>query len=294
MGRRMTKIRLKYIKEYRSKGETYRYFRRKGCPQMALPGEPGSREFNAAYEAALGEKPIPASRYNAGTMGQLIADYYRSADYENLKPGSRRLYRTVLDPIGQEHGHRLVRDMGRDHARKMIERIGATRRGMAESTRKVLSLLMGFAVDTNVRNDNPVRGITAYRLGTRHSWTDEQLSTYEARWALGTRERLAFATLLYSGQRGGDVVKLKRPDAKASVVTLTQEKTGTDLTLPIHPDWRAAINAGPSLGLSLLGNEKGRPITRRQLTTLIRDAVREAGLPAECKPHGLRKAGTSL
>jgi len=34
MGRRMTTIRLKYIKEYTINGETYRYFRRKGHPSI--------------------------------------------------------------------------------------------------------------------------------------------------------------------------------------------------------------------------------------------------------------------
>ena len=162
---------------------------------------------------------------------------------------------------------------------------------MGNATRKVLNVLMTFAVDTNARNDNPVTGITSYRLGTRHTWTDDQLAAYEARWPLGTRERLAYATLLYSGQRVGDVVKMKRPDAKAGIVTLTQQKTGAELTLPIHTEWRTAINAGPNLGLSLLSDDKGRPIRdARTLTTIIRNAVRAAGLPPECKAHGLRKA----
>ena len=96
MGRRMTKIRLKYIKEYTRNGDVYRYFRRKGCPVIALPGQPGSREFNAAYEAALNEKPIPASAHAAASLGKLIAEYYASVDYQNLKPNSRKLYRIVI------------------------------------------------------------------------------------------------------------------------------------------------------------------------------------------------------
>ena len=147
----------------------------------------------------------------------------------------------------------------------------------------------GFAVKGGLRNDNPVAGIDAYELGTRHTWTDEQLAAYEACWPLGTRERLAFATLLYSGQRGGDVVKLMRPDAKARFLTLTQEKTGTYLTIPIHPEWRNAINAGPSKGLSLIGDHRGRPIKRPMLTLIIQVAARKAGLPPECKAHGLRR-----
>ena len=288
MGRRMTKIRLKYIKEYRAAGKTYRYFRRKGCLPVQLPGEPGSREFNAAYEAALTEKPMPANRHNAGTLGRLIAEYYSSVDFANLKPSSRKLYRIVLDPIARQHGHRLVNDMGRENARKIIETIGATKPGMANLTRSVLKRVLRYAVDRGWRNDNPVAGIAPYKIGTRHTWSDEQLDAYEARWPLGTRERLAYATLLYSGQRGGDVVKMARPKGATDQAGAGKDRDGTG-----HPDpsdWRAAINARPSNGVRLIGDERGRPIKRPALTLLIHRAAEAAGLPPECTAHGLRKA----
>jgi hypothetical protein len=43
-------------------------------------------------------------------------------------------------------------------------------------------------------------------FATSHTWTDAEIAQFERRWPLGTRE-LAFALLLYTGQRGGDVVK---------------------------------------------------------------------------------------
>lgn len=290
MVRRMTTIRLKYVKEYRAGGATYRYFRRKGYPAIALPGLPGSREFNAAYEAALTEKPVPAQKHTAGSFGRLITEYYGSVDFTNLKPRSRSLYRIVLDPLSRKHGHRLVRDMPRENARKIIEEVGAKKPGMANLTRAVLMRVMRYAIDRGWRNDNPVAGIATYKIGTRHTWTDEQLEAYEAKWPLGTQERLDYACLLYSGQRGGDVVMMARPAPRATTVRLRQEKTGAELVIPIHPAWRAAINAGPSRGLSLIGDVKGRPIKRPMLTIRIATAAALAGLPPECTAHGLRKA----
>jgi site-specific recombinase XerD len=290
MGGRMTKIRLKYIKEYAVAGETYRYFRRKGCLPIKLPGLPGSRDFNAAYEAALNEKPIPPSAHSTGTLGRLIAEYYTSVEYANLKPSTRTTYRIVLDPLSRQHGHRLVRDMGRENARKIIEAIGATRPGMANLVRSILKRVLRYAVDRGWRNDNPAAGIAPYKIGTRHTWTDEQLDKFEKRWPIGTRERLDYATLLYSGQRGGDVVKMARPSPKATTIRVVQEKTGTELVIPIHPEWRRVINATPAKGLSLLGDTKGRPIKRATLTLRINVAVAKAKLPVECKAHGLRKA----
>ncbi len=69
----MTRIRLRYVKEYLDQtGVVRRYFRRGKAKEIPLPGEPGSREFMAAYQAALEQhsapppKPIGASRRSLG------------------------------------------------------------------------------------------------------------------------------------------------------------------------------------------------------------------------------------
>ena len=72
------------------------------------------------------------------------------------RPSSKKLYRLVLDRIAERHGHRLVRDARRSDARKMIEEIGAAKPAMANMTRAVLRLLMQYAVETELRHDNPV------------------------------------------------------------------------------------------------------------------------------------------
>jgi integrase len=96
--------------------------------------------------------------------------------------------------------------------------------------------------------------------------------------------------LLYTGQRGGDVVKMRRADISYSAITVVQQKTGTALSIPIHPELLAVMRAGPINGLTLIGDKRGRPIARCTLTLLIRKAVEKAGLPPECVAHGLRKA----
>ena len=44
------------------------------------------------------------------------------------------------------------------------------------------------------------------------SWRrdEAQLHAFEKQWPLGTRERLAYAILLYTGQRVGDAVRMQR------------------------------------------------------------------------------------
>jgi hypothetical protein len=287
----MTRIKLPFVTEYTDRhGKIRRYVRRRGRPNVPLPGAPGSAEFMAAYHDALGDAaPAKPSRFGAGSLGQLVTDFYGSPAFANLKPSSQAIYRVVLGSIVTQHGHRLAREMPTEKARKIIQAIGATRPGMANLTRSILHRLMDHAVKIGWRTDNPISPVERYKAGSHHTWTDEELAAYEKRWPLGTRERLAYALLLFTDQRGGDVVRMKR-DIKDGTIKIVQEKTGMPMTITIHPALMRAIKAGPSQGIYLIGDAQGRPIRRAALTRLVRRAAREAGLPKECLPHGLRKA----
>ncbi len=293
----MTRIKLKYVNEYMDRhGKVRRYFRRPGCRAVPLPGLPGSIQFMAAYQAALAivSPPPPSPRHViAGSLAAVAAGYLRSADFANLSSSSQQSYRVALKPILAAHGHRLVRDLPKEAARHVIEEIGATRPGMANLTRAVLSKIMAYAIETNVRTDNPFAGLKPYRLGTYHTWTDAEIAQFERRWPLGTRERLAFALLLYTGQRGGDVVKMLRSDIVNGRIRVAQDKarkgTTNELMIPIHPALARAVQAGPVVGMQhIITDARGKPL--RALTELIEAAVRRAGLPARCVAHGLRKA----
>jgi integrase len=186
-----------------------------------------------------------------------------------------------------------VSELPKAAARHLIEEIGAVRPGMANITRAVLSNVMGYANATGIRPDDPFAGLERYRLGTHHTWTDAEIAQFERRWPIGTRERLAFALLLYTGQRGGDVVKIVRNDIVDGQIRVSQDKTrkGTinELMIPIHPALARALKAGPVVGMShIVTDARGRPL--RGLTDLIARAAKIAGLPSHCVAHGLRKA----
>jgi enterobacteria phage integrase len=183
-----------------------------------------------------------------------------------------------------------VRDMPRDKVRKILQEIGANRPGMANLTQKILRVLLQYAIDIGWRKDNPVAGIKPYRLGTRHTWSDEELAAFEVRWPLGTRERLAYALLLYTGQRVGDVARMRRQDISKGRINVVQQKTGAALSIPIHPRLQEALRAGPTRGFQLVGDPHGRSIRPSALTKMMTRATAAAGLGHECLPHGLRKA----
>jgi hypothetical protein len=157
--------------------------------------------MQAYQEAVNNPEPVARIRARTGTLGALAGDFYQSTNFANLSNSSRATYRWVLDPVVKRDGHRLVRDLQPDKARKLIQEIGLRRPGMANLTRAVLRRLFSYAIDLGMRRDNPFERVPKYKLGTHHTWTDAQLEAFERRWPLGTRQRLAYALLLYTGQR---------------------------------------------------------------------------------------------
>jgi integrase len=288
MGAIMAKLDLKFIKQYRDRhGVMRHYFRRAGRTYGALPGRVGSPEFMEAYQAFLGAKPSGRSMAAPGTIGALVKDYYRSAEYKNLKPNSRKTYASILEPLAAKHGHKHLSLLTRDVAKRMIEDIGDKHPAMANLTQGVLSRV--FTVTEH--HVNPFTNMTPYKTGTHHTWTETELLAYEARWPLGTRQRLAYALLLYTGQRVGDVVRMHRRDVVDGMINLVQEKTDAALQIPIHSELHRAMQAMPAQTLFLFAGVRGGAVARGdEMSKLIREAVAAAGLPARCKAHGLRKA----
>ena len=120
-----------------------------------------------------------------------------------------------------------------------------------------------------------------------------RMTSYRSSSADGPSVRasgLAFALLLYTGQRVGDIVKMRRSDVANGMIRIVQEKTGAALSIPLHSALLAAIKAMPARGVTLIGDANGRPIKRATLTLIMRKAAASADLPAHCVAHGLRKA----
>ena len=73
-------------------------------------------------------------------------------------------------------------------------------------------------------------------------------------------------------------------------IFVTQQKTGTKLDLPIHPDLKSILEIAPKTNDVILLTEFGKPFTVAGYGSWINAAIRAAGLPRECVAHSLRKA----
>ncbi len=247
-----------------------------------------------AYQAALAGDEICRpleERGDPGTFDRLVKDYFESPDYRRLGPSTQKAYRSVIERLVRDEniGHRLVREMSRQHVQKIVAKRAATP-GAANDVLKKLKILLHFAIDNAWRKDDPTLRIKKFAEGEFHTWTDFEIAAFEAVWPIGTRERSAFALLLYTGQRTSDVAKMSSSDLDQDGIWVVQLKTKAKLLIPVHPALRAALAACRTSEGSLLKTGFDEPFTAKGLSNFMADRIGQAELPDRCVTHGLRKA----
>jgi integrase len=293
----VTRIKLKNIDRFVDRHGKPRFYYRVGQgARVPLKGEPGSPEFMAAYERATwGEWPQPPKpdRGAPGTFKRLVLDYFASPDYLRLSPSTRRPYRLVIERLVHDEniGHRLVHEMTREHVKRMVSKRAETP-GAANDMLKKLRILIHFAIDQGLRSDDPTTRIKKFASSEFHTWTDDEIAQFEVRWPIGSTPRLAFALLLYTGQRRSDVVRMTWDDIEDNPIRVIQKKTGAKLLVPIHPELTSILATLSDRHGHILKTSFRKPFAGAGFGNFMADRIAEAGLPERCVTHGLRKAAS--
>jgi integrase len=287
----MTRIRLKYVQAWVREGRAHHYFRRPGFPRVRLPGLPGSTEFMAAYQEALGSAPEPvgAKRSTAGSLSAAIAGYYASQSFRGLTGGTPRMRRAILERFREDHGEKPIAMLPKKFVVAVLDRMEPH---AARNWLKAIRHLMQYCVEHGLVRDDPTQGIRlkAVKSDGHHTWTAEEIATFEAHHPVGTKARLALALGLYTAQRRGDVVRMGRQHIRDGVLTVRQEKTGAALAIPVLPELQAIIDATPVGHLTLLTTKTGKSYEANDFSDQFRAWCDAAELPHVCSFHGLRKA----
>ena len=164
----MSVVKLKHVDRFIDRhGKPRHYFRRGQGKRIKLPGQPGTAEFMLAYQAALAGdeicKPV-AQRGDPGTFDRLVKEYFESPDYRRLGLSTQKAYRGVIERLVRDDniGHRLVREMSRQHVQKIVAKRAETP-GAANDVLKKLKILLHFAIDNGWRKDDPTQRIKKFR-----------------------------------------------------------------------------------------------------------------------------------
>lgn len=288
-----------HVERNHVKGHTYLSFRRGKGSRIRLPSDPTTNEFLEAYKAALLGQPAPTRdrfvQAAPGTLAALIASYMKSAEYIGLRDTSKAGYISRLEALRTAHGHRTIAGLNRERIVTGILQPYADRPGAALDTLKKLRILIRHAINIGWLKHDPSLGIKRAKIKKIRSWTDAEIEQFKRRWPLGSKQRTAFHLFLNLGQRRSDVVRMAQthitPDRR---IRIKQQKTGRDLLIPLHRDSVEALDAFDMQHVVIITTAYGRPFSVDGFSSWMRDAIFQAGLPLDCKPHGLRKAAGRL
>lgn len=286
----MPRPRLPYLACERNRhGTLVWYFRRGKGARIRLRGDYGSVEFREAYEAALVGNGIKhPTRAKSGSLAWLVAQYRETSAWSSLAPATRRardnIFSRVIASAGKEEFSAINRPsiMAAMDSRKDTP-------AAAKNFLKTMRGLFAWAVDAEYVRTDPTAGIKSKlpRSNGFHVWTQAEVDKFEARWPIGTRERLALCILKYTMLRRGDAAKLGRQHIKDGVISIQTEKTGSWVHIPVHAELAAAIDALPKNGLALIAKADGTPMVKEGFGNWFKEACVASGVPGSA--HGLRK-----
>lgn len=282
-------------KETTRHGKVVWYFRRGKEKRIRLPGVFGSKEFNAAYDAALAGGSVEAPpKVSQSTMRWLVDRYYESGRFGQMRPNTQRNHRLMLESVCRTGGKRkFATTTSADVVAGMVRREATPR--MAATYVSVMRAVFDFAKDSGWIKTNPVSDdIKARQEKTDgyHTWTVEEVERYQDRHPVGTQARLALDIFLYTGLRRSDAITLGKQHIKAGVIHIRAGKNGAEITIPLLAPLAKSIEATETGDLVFLLNTQKRPWTSNSFGYWFADRCNEAGVPG--RAHGLRKAGATI
>lgn len=234
------------------------------------------------YRAALwGDKRPEKPADSADSLSALIDAYKQSPQWARLKPATQRQRDNIFVRIKKVSGYLPASEIDPILIKKTRDSLGP---GAAKHYVQSLRGVFQWAVEIGRLASDPTASVKVARPKTDgfHTWTDAEIAQYEAKWPIGTKQRLWMALLLYTGLRRGDACVLGQQHIKNGTIEFRAAKNSAPIIIPLAPELASIIKASPTHERSFIG------LTKESFGNLFREATAEAGVPGTA--HGLRKA----
>lgn len=261
---------------YRRKGGLL-YFERRGQKSQRIVNTPGTPAFALEYARAMnGTEEAPSKR----NFRALVKSYVASERYTTKAARTVQDYDRVLDWVIKKLGDHDPAKIQRQHVIRARDANKETVR-FANYVVQVLRILFEHAIDLGWLGPhpvNPARGVSLIKAETRERepWPDHLITAYRTT-ATGPAS-LIFELCLGTGQRIGDVLKMRWDDIEADGIHVRQGKTKQRLWVPITPHLKAALAATPRIGLTICAwGDRGRPRGYRSAADLVLGVRKQIG-----------------
>ncbi len=214
------KVEIKHVDHWQDRhGKERFYFRKRQGPRIPLRGPLGSPEFWEDYNNAANgvtEAKKTFKRAQPESIRWLVEQYYQSSAFKEIGDGYRRARRGILDKFCEEHGDKRYAKLDVQHLNKMKDKM-IDRPGAANNLIKALRQVFKCALRYGYLESNPAANVEKLKSKNKdgfHAWTLDEIEQFETKYPIGTKARLAFAILLYTGQRRSDIIRMGRQHVK--------------------------------------------------------------------------------
>lgn len=266
------------------------YFKRRGWPTRKFVAQEIGDAFFAEYARILnGTAPKPKAFIVKG----LIASYYKSTKFQSLKPRTQADYRKYLVRFERNAGDVALVQIKRKHVISWRDELAKSDSPhYANYFVRVLRLLFEYAIDLDElpQGANPATGRLALKVVSKKPkpWPREMIDAARDARPHGDKTRLLFELLYCTGQRVGDVLKMKWTDLRGDAIDVTQGKTDAELLLPLTDDLRECLRRAERAGETILtARAKVTPWAYRGAADAMMKLRREIGAE-EYNIHAIR------
>jgi integrase len=218
------------------------------------------------------------------TLPWLIRQYEQAPSFTQLAASTRRGYGQclrIIEAWSRDAGNPPLETLTR-RAVKEFHLGMSSRRHKANAVMRVLRLLLNFAYDQGLIEDNPAKQQRLIGTPPRATvWSEEEMQTFIRTAVEAGRLSLALAVLLgaHTGQREADVLHLAWTQYDGVQIELRQEKTGRLLRVPVTSELKRALDATPQVSTQIVASEATRaPYKPDNFRHLFRDLADKAGL----------------
>jgi integrase len=259
-------------------------------PRTRLRATYGSAEFFAEYRAAVENPRAHRPLKGDGTFEWLWTLYQRSPAWTSLRPATQRDRTRLMRVALERAGNQPLEVFTRKFIVASRDARSATP-GVARNFLNALRSLFAWALDSGHVEMDPTVGIKPPKQladGGFHTWSADEMARFESRWPLGTRERLAYDIMLWTGLRRGDAARLGPQHVIDGQIVIQTEKTRHEVAMPILEPLARSIAAAPGGDESFVATADGKPMVKDGFGSWFAAACKQAGVPG--RAHGLRKA----
>ncbi|MBA3752660.1 MAG: hypothetical protein H0X01_00595 [Nitrospira sp.] len=254
--------------------------------RVRLPDDPASAAFWLVVKA-LQDGPKPT-----GGIGQMIDAYQDSPHYKGLADSTRREYGRYLDELRSALASYNPDDLQPKDVAEFRDTMGDTP-AKANAYIRAIAALYSWGRERGFAKYNPADDITKLKIGEHPPWP---IWAWETATTL-FREEIRLACFLgrYTGQRLGDVLRMRLTDIGPDGLYVRQQKGKKELTVPLHYLLLPIIADCRRRGkIYLVSRNDGSPFTVDQFHAMWgREMARSQELmnirTAGLSFHGLRK-----